>query len=286
VGSYQLGSSAISPQLSAIRWRGICVNAYLLARVLFSIGAAMHAGASHRPISENRVSLKVFTTVALCAALGAAFDVAGAQATKPAAKKPAAKTSSRSVKSSAKGDPSLPVQFVTAADGNMARYRVRERLMGKELDNDAVGETPKVTGSIALDKNGKIIPGESGFTATIDSLKSDQARRDNYVRRRVLVTDTFPTTSLRITEVRGLASPLPTSGETRFQLVGDLTVKGVTHPSVWDVVATVTGETLKGNARTKFTFGDFALVQPKVPVVLSVNDTIALEYDFTMTKKK
>jgi len=31
---------------------------------------------------------------------------------------------------------------------------------------------------------------------------------------------------------------------------------------------------------TAFTFKDFELVQPRVPVVLSVADTIKLEYDF------
>ena len=32
------------------------------------------------------------------------------------------------------------IRFAVADSGNVARYRVRERLMGKELDNDAVGE--------------------------------------------------------------------------------------------------------------------------------------------------
>ncbi len=204
--------------------------------------------------------------------------------TKTAAGKRPATSSTKKVV--VKGDPSLPVAYVTSIDGNLARYRVRERLAGKELDNDAIGETPKVTGAITLDKSGKLVPGASGFTAELAMLKSDQDRRDNYVRRRILVTDSFPTTTFRATEIRGLASPLPTSGETKFQLVGDLTVKGVTRPSIWNVTATVIGDQLKGSASTRFTFAEFSLPQPRVPIVLSLVDTIGLEYDFVMAKKK
>jgi polyisoprenoid-binding protein YceI len=187
--------------------------------------------------------------------------------------------------SESRGDPAPPVVYVAEGEGNRARYRVRERLAGKELDNDAVGETPKITGSIALDKSGSIVAAQSGFTADLSLLKSDQTRRDNYVRNRLLVTDSFPTTVLKVTSVKGLPSPLPTAGPTRFQLIGDLTVKGVTRPTTWDVNATVVGNQLRGSAKTRFTFKDFDLKQPTVAIVLSLADTIALEYDFVMTKK-
>ena len=236
----------------------------------------------------------VTVTALVASTLSAAGTSGAARGQQPPVKKASPPTSSsknaaanKSAKGSKipKGDPSLPVAYVTTGEGNVARYRVRERLAGKELDNDAIGETPKVTGSIALDKSGKIVSGQSGFTAELGQITSDQTRRDNYVRRRLLVTDSFPTTALTITEIRGLLSPLPTVGETKFQLLGDLTVKGVTRPSTWDVTATVSGSELKGSAKTRFTFADFQLTQPRVPILLSVNDTIALEYDFVMTRK-
>lgn len=176
-------------------------------------------------------------------------------------------------------------RYVTTGDGNAARYRVRERLVGKELDNDAVGETTQVTGTIAVDHTGKVVASESRFTATVTDIKSDSDRRDGYVRRRILVTDSFPTTTFVATAVQGLPATLPTSGTTEFKLVGNLTVKGVTRPSTWDIKATVNGDRLTGSARTRFTFAEFQLTQPKVPIVLSVVDTITLEYDFAMTKK-
>lgn len=36
----------------------------------------------------------------------------------------------------------------------------------------------------------------------------------------------------------------------------------------------------------KFSFADFGLTQPRVPIVLSVAETIALEYDFKLLRAK
>jgi len=48
------------------------------------------------------------------------------------------------------------------------------------------------------------------------------------------------------------------------------------------VTAHAEGGDIVGTAVTAFTFKDFELVQPRVPVVLSVADTIKLEYDFRL----
>src|SRR5712672_3365131 len=43
------------------------------------------------------------------------------------------------------------LRFILAPTEQAARYRVRERLVGHDLPNDAVGETKSVTGAIAFD---------------------------------------------------------------------------------------------------------------------------------------
>ncbi len=56
----------------------------------------------------------------------------------------------------------------------------------------------------------------------------------------------------------------------------------MTLPTKWIVSADFTDSVTTGNASTKFTFSDFGLTQPRVPIVLSVADTIGLEYDFKL----
>ncbi len=179
----------------------------------------------------------------------------------------------------------IAVRYTTTASGSLARYRVRERLLGRELDNDAVGETTAITGSIALTSAGAVVPSASSFLVNMTGLASDESRRDRYVQSRILDTDAFPTTRLAVSGVRGLPTPVPTSGRVQFQLLGDLTLKGVTRPTIWNVTANVNGNQLTGTASTAFTFTDFKLTQPKVRIVLSVADTIRLEYDFVMERQ-
>jgi polyisoprenoid-binding protein YceI len=176
------------------------------------------------------------------------------------------------------------VRLQVAASGNEARYRVREQLAGFDLPNDAVGRSSAVTGGLVLDSVGRVVPADSRITVDVSGITSDRDRRDGYVRRRILQTDSFPDVILRPTAVSGLPWPLPSSGSRAFALTGDLTVKGVTRPTTWQVTAAFQGDTVTGLAATAFTFADFGLAQPRVPVVLSVGDTIRLEYDFRLVK--
>ena len=180
------------------------------------------------------------------------------------------------------GESKAAVRYVTASEGNAARYRIREQLVGLDLPNDAVGETKNVSGVIAADASGKVIPAESKFTVDVSTLVSDKQRRDRFVGGRVLETEQFPTVTLVPTSIRGLTLPLPKSGAKSFELVGNLTVRGSTRPTTWKVTAQFQSDRMKGTAATAFTFDDFSIQQPRVPVVLSVADTIKLEIDFTM----
>jgi polyisoprenoid-binding protein YceI len=174
------------------------------------------------------------------------------------------------------------VRLVVAPSGNEARYRVREQLVRVDLPNDAVGETGKVSGGLSFDSAGRVIASASRFVIDAATLESDRERRDGYVRNRTLDTETYPTIVLRPTEVRGLAWPLPAAGTDSFEISGELTIKGVTRPTTWRAAARFEDGAAGGSAATAFTFDDFGLAQPRVPVVLSVADTIRLEYDFRL----
>lgn len=175
------------------------------------------------------------------------------------------------------------VHYVVAPAGNEARYRVREQLVGLDLPNDAIGATQEVAGSLVVDANGNVVRDSSRIVVTLTNLKSDKDRRDNFIKRRTMETERFPTVELVPTALQGLNGKPTTPGPTSFELLGDLTVHGVTRPTTWKVTARTDGADIVGSATTAFTFKDFSLDQPKVPVVLSVADTIKLEYDFRFT---
>jgi polyisoprenoid-binding protein YceI len=214
---------------------------------------------------------------------GAALGVLAASgACEPSTEAEARSVPSAPAEPATQGNAAVAVRYVTAPTGNAARYRIREQLVGLDLPNDAVGETSAVTGSIAADAKGNIIAGSSKFTVDVTGLKSDKDRRDNFVRRRVLETEQHPSVTFVPKSVRGVSLPLPTSGKRSFELIGDMTVRGTTRPTVWKVDATFHPDRMTGAASTSFTFDDFGITQPRVPVVLSVDETIKLELDFVL----
>ena len=175
-------------------------------------------------------------------------------------------------------------QTFVIQSGTTARYLVREQLARLDLPNDAVGETNEVSGTIAFDADGGVVTPDSKIVVNLGGLTSDSDRRDGYVRSRSLETDTYPTAEFLIQDAHGLPWPLPTDGDVSFQIMGDLTVHGVTKPSTWDVAGQFdgdSGDSFTGTAKTSFTFEDFDIAVPRVRVVLSVDNNIRLELDFT-----
>jgi polyisoprenoid-binding protein YceI len=178
------------------------------------------------------------------------------------------------------------LRLVLSPTGNTARYRVRERLVGHDLENDAVGETKKLSGAIEFDSKGSVIPQTSKFVVDAGTFVSDKDRRDGFVRGRLLDAKQYPDIVLVPTAVRGVGLPLPTSGTVPIQMMGDLTVHGVTRPTIWTGSAQFQNGRVTGSAATAFTFTDIQMEQPRVPVLLSVADTIRLEIDFDLIRQR
>ena len=187
------------------------------------------------------------------------------------------------VRTHAEGAPAV-LRYTVAPDGNEARYRVREQLMHHDLPNDAVGKTTAITGSITIAPSGAVDTAASKITIDVTALKSDQERRDGYVAHRTLETARYPTVDFVPTGVTGATLPL-SSAEQSFDVTGNLTVHGVTRPTTWHVTAKSSGDDITGTGWTKFTFADVQLAQPRVPILLSVADTIRLEYDFHLVRQ-
>ncbi len=173
-------------------------------------------------------------------------------------------------------------RLVLAPTGSEARFQIREKLVANIIDNDVIGRTGAVSGSILIDASGRVIPGDSRITVDLTGLKTDSDRRDGYVQRNTLETVTHPTAVLVVTAIRGAPSPLPSAGTFTFTLVGDLTLKGVTKPTTWTVTAEASRAGYTGVARTAFPFAEFGLTKPSVRVVARVDDpiTLALQFNF------
>ena len=168
---------------------------------------------------------------------------------------------------------------VSLSEASVARYVVGEQLARLSMPNDAIGETPDVSGSVVFDMDGKVDSSKSIVTVGLAGLKSDESRRDGYVRNRVFDTSQYPNAELVVTDVADMPWPLPESGEVTFLLIGDFTVRDVTTVTKWDVTAELSGGTITGQAKTVLTFDQLNMSKPSFSFILSVEDDIRLELD-------
>src|SRR5919197_5968955 len=147
------------------------------------------------------------------------------------------------------------------------------------LPSEAVGSTRSVSGEIFLTADGGINGAASRVVVDLRTLKSDDSDRDDYIQTNTLETAKYPTAEFAPAGAPGLPVPLPSDGSGAFQLVGPLTVHGVTRTVTWDATATFNETEVSGSASTRVRMTDFGMTPPQVWPVLSIQDELTLEID-------
>jgi len=178
-------------------------------------------------------------------------------------------------------DPTKPHKL-EIVEGSKARYKVREQLAGISFPSDAVGTTEAVTGTIVVNPDGTIDAAKSKLSVDLRTIKSDQQMRDGYVQGRTLETEKFPMIEFVPKRAVGLPAPLPAGMQAQagFQLIGDMTLHGVTSEATWNVVATFGNEQVAGRATTTVLFTTYNMTKPSLARLMSVDDKIELEIEF------
>jgi len=199
-------------------------------------------------------------------AAGASTTVAGAGAT-PAV---AAATTATGAGASAAN----PVgRWSLEAAPSFVGYRVNEQLVSIGA-NTAVGRTSTVAGELSFD--GSRVTALR-VTADMRDLRSDESRRDNFLRTDGLQTSRFPEAVFVLVEPIAV-SVAPTEGATMSaNATGDLTVHGVTKRVAFPVEGKLSGGKLVVVGSTKVALADFGIVKPRVPTVLSIEDDAVIE---------
>ena len=157
----------------------------------------------------------------------------------------------------------------TIGEGSEATFTVNEKLAWLDLPNDAVMRTVGMAGTIYLDGRPTVIE------LDMHSMTSDSDRRDGYVRNRM-----FPdhrTATFTVSDLGDLPDPLPEGEVIARQVQGELSIKGVTKPIVFDVEARKDPDKLFILGRTTFTWDDLELPPPNIPGRIEVKDEVRVE---------
>ncbi len=138
-------------------------------------------------------------------------------------------------------------------------YRVKEILFG--VDTEGVGRTNEIVGWMTI--AGTTVT-DAEFVVDVASITSDEGRRDNQFRGRIMSTDEFPTATFVLTEPIELGVE-PSDGATvATTATGELTLRGVTNTVTFDVNAQQEGGRIGVLGAIPVVFADYGIANPSI----------------------
>lgn len=154
------------------------------------------------------------------------------------------------------------------SDESLVKFTMNELLNGKPFL--VVGTTTQVAGQVSVSASGVTF---GSLAVNAKTFVTDNPRRDNAINRAILKTEGNPANELITFDPKAGYSGAITPGQpVSFDLVGDLTISGVTKPATFKVAMTVSGDQVTGTATTTIKRSDFGLVIPNIPFVANVDD--------------
>jgi polyisoprenoid-binding protein YceI len=143
--------------------------------------------------------------------------------------------------------------------------------------NGAVGVTKTISGDIAVDLTNVANSQIGDITINISEFKSDNDRRDGFIRQNFLQSNKYPFATLTNATVVGLPTGPYQDGTTlKFQIKGTLTVHDTKRDTTFDATGTYKGGTLVVTATTDLKMSDFGIETPNIGGLLKVDDAVRL----------
>ena len=164
-----------------------------------------------------------------------------------------------------------------------ARFIISEVLNGQP--KEVVGATDQMAGEVAVDPNDLSTAQVGIIQVNARSLITDDVRRNQAIRNRILYTDQYEFITFTPTEVKNLSGKAEQGAVYLFQIVGDLTIRDVSRTVVFEATVVANSpERLTGFASTEINRTDFNLTIPSVPFVANVGEQVRLEIDFVLER--
>jgi polyisoprenoid-binding protein YceI len=145
----------------------------------------------------------------------------------------------------------------SATDASQLGYRVKEVLFGQSTD--AVGRTNDVEGELTI--SGTTVNAAS-FTVQVDTIKSDESRRDSQFNGRIMNTSQFPTATFKLSQPIDFGSMPADKVEINANATGELTLRGVTKSVTFPVTARRNGANLEVSGSIPVVFADYGIPNP------------------------
>jgi polyisoprenoid-binding protein YceI len=159
------------------------------------------------------------------------------------------------------------------------RYEVYETFFQGHRLNLAIGRTRGIAGDVLVNLTQPAQSQIGSIVIDISQFKSDEDRRDNFIRRNFLESGRYPTATFVTKSIDGLPASVKEGESVAVIISGDLTVKQTTRPITWNATLKLDNGKLIGSATTGIRMSDFG-VGPIQIAMLVTEDDVKLFFDF------
>ncbi len=172
----------------------------------------------------------------------------------------------------------LTIYEISQAE-SMVQFELDEDLRG--VRTTVVGATDQVAGQIALDFNDLSTAQVGEIQINARTLATDNNFRNRAIQNEILETGAYEFISFVPTAVNGLPASAGLGEEISFTIDGDLTIRDITEPVTFSVVATAVSDTqISGTATATVLRDTYGLTIPEVPNVANVENEVDLIINF------
>jgi polyisoprenoid-binding protein YceI len=159
------------------------------------------------------------------------------------------------------------------------RFELDEDLRGQRVT--VVGVTDQVAGELAANPQDLTTVQVGVMQINARTLLTDNDFRNRAIQNEILDTGEYEFITFTPTAITGLSGSAAPGTDFTFQVEGDLTIRDITMPVTFSVVARLDSENqISGTASTTINRADYNLNIPSVPNVANVEEQVELYIDF------
>jgi polyisoprenoid-binding protein YceI len=196
------------------------------------------------------------------------------------------------------GQASVPtaVPIMTIAEGDSrslfhivpeeseVRFVIDEVLLGSP--KTVIGTTQNLAGDLLIDWENPSNSLLGAVRVNVRTLETDNEFRNRALRGQILHSDRdeYEFAEFIPTALEGLPLTIAVGDTVNFQIVGVLTLRGISKEIRFDASLTASSESrIEGTASAEVAYSDFGLSIPEAPGVANISETLRLEIDFVAT---
>jgi len=173
----------------------------------------------------------------------------------------------------------------TIAAGSQAGYRVREKLGFLPAESDAVGRTSEITGQAQVTESaGAVTIPAASFKVAVNTLKSNEAMRDEHIQTIGLQSATYPTATFVLSKPLRLPAGALDGRALSTSVTGVFKIHGTSRKETVPLQLALSSTAIQAVGSLTFPWSAFNMTAPSVAGFVNVAGEATMEFDLRLQR--